>query len=37
MLHWRHTFMCGVVAMLVAIAAVGGGFHWGSAARYIGF
>ena len=33
MLHWRHTLMLGAVALLVAVAAIGGGFHWGSAFR----
>ncbi len=31
MLHWRHTLMFSAVALLIAIAAIGGAFHWNSA------
>jgi len=28
MLHWRAALMFGVVVALVAMSAIGGGFHW---------
>ncbi len=28
MLHWRPALMFGVLVVLLAIAAIGGGFHW---------
>lgn len=28
MLHWRAALMFSVVVALVAISAIGGGFHW---------
>jgi len=28
MLHWRPALTFGIVVALLAMAAIGGGFHW---------
>lgn len=36
MLHWRTVGMTLAITALLALAAIGGGFHWGGFARYFG-